>query len=290
MRIFVASLALILAVPAWGQAGPVALHSDPAPDAAFPAGRSDLAIPSHGKTLIGQILLPSGPGAHPLLLLAHGFPGHEMNMDVAQAARRQGWAVVTFHYRGSWGSPGDFSFSHVLEDGQAVLDWLLAPAQIARFTLDPARVVVAGHSMGGFAAAQTTAARPEVKGLILMDAWNPGIAARTTPAEAMAKRYAYAMPPLAGTSPEALAQDTITNAEAFDLRTHAAAIATRPVLMMSSLKAFAADNQRLAAKLREAGAVSVTAHDWPTDHSFSDHRIKLTATTLEWLKQFEAKP
>ncbi|WP_439533009.1 alpha/beta hydrolase family protein [Polymorphobacter sp.] len=287
MRALLTSLALLLAVPAWAQGGPAALYADPAPDATHPAGRSDLAIPSHGQTLIGSILLPSGAGPHPLLLLAHGFPGHELNLDLGQAARRQGWAVATFHYRGSWGSPGAFSFGHTVEDGQAVLDWLLAPAQVARFRLDPARVVVGGHSMGGFVAAQTTAARPQVKGLILMDAWNPGIAGREASAEVLTQRYAYAMPPLAGTSPQALAAENTANAKAFDLATHAAALATRPVLIMSSLKVFAADNNALAATMRQAGAASVTVHDWPTDHSFSDHRIKLTATTLEWLKAFE---
>jgi pimeloyl-ACP methyl ester carboxylesterase len=292
MRLVLASLALLLAVPALGQGAglPAALYTDPAPDAKNPASLVNIAIPSHGEQLIGQILLPSGPGPHPLLILYHGFPGYELSLDVGHAARRQGWAVVAFHYRGSWGSPGRFSFSHVVEDGRAVVDWLLAPEQVARFKLDPARLVVAGHSMGGFAAAQTTAARPQIKGLVLMDAWNPGTSARASSVEDMAKFYSRSLGPLAGTTPEALALDNKTNVDTFDIRNQAAAIATRPVLFMSSLQLFAAENAALAAKLRAAGGVSVTAHEWPTDHSFSDHRIKLTATTLEWLKQFEAKP
>jgi pimeloyl-ACP methyl ester carboxylesterase len=298
MRIVLASLALLLAVPAQGQevrgqGGPAALHTDPAPDAANPAGRSDLAIPSHGESLLGQILLPSGPGPHPLLILYHGFPGYELNLDVGQAARRQGWAVVAFHYRGSWGSPGNFSFSHVLEDSQAALDWLIAPAQTARFKLDPARVIVAGHSMGGFAAAQTLAARKAVRGLILMDMWNPGPggreAALSGQTAASLAIMGKGLPPLRGTSAQALTDELMANHARFDLRNHAAAIADRPVLMMSATKALVADSRGLETPLRAAGAASISVHEWPTDHSFSDHRIKLTATTLDWLKQFEAK-
>ncbi len=273
------------------QQGPAALYTDPVPDVAHPAALSDLAIPSHGELLNGQILLPSGAGPHPLLVLYHGFPGYELSLDVGQAARRQGWAVVVFHYRGSWGSPGDFSFSHVIEDAQAAIDWLGAPAQVQRFRLDPARIVVAGHSMGGFAAVQTAAARPEVKGVILMDAWNPGPggreAARTGETAASLAILGKGLPPLRGTSAKALTDELMANHERFDLRTHATAIATRPLLLMSALRALVADSRGIETQLRAAGASAVEVHEWPTDHSFSDHRIRLTATVLDWLRRFE---
>ena len=287
MRVVLVWLVLLLAGPALAQGAPAALHADPAPDAAYPAKMADLSIPSAGVQLIGSVLLPSGAGPHPVLVLYHGFPGHEMSLDVGQAARRQGWAVVTFHYRGSWGSPGDFSFTHVVEDSQAVVDWLSMPAQTQRFRLDPARIVVAGHSMGGFAAAQTVAGRPGIKGLILMDAWNPGLLREGATPETLAKTFAYAMPPLAGTSPQALAAENLAHAKVFDLAVHAEAMSSRPVLMMSAQKVFAADNRGLADRLRAAGDGGVEVHEWATDHSFSDHRIRLTVTVLDWLRRFE---
>ena len=71
------------------------------------------------------------PGEDPVLLL-HGFPGNERNLDLAQALRRAGWTVVFFHYRGAWGSGGDFSFAHVLEDVARMLDELLRLAAPTR--------------------------------------------------------------------------------------------------------------------------------------------------------------
>ena len=44
------------------------------------------------------------------VILLHGFPGNERNLDLAQAIRRSGWNAVFFHYRGAWGSGGVFSF------------------------------------------------------------------------------------------------------------------------------------------------------------------------------------
>jgi pimeloyl-ACP methyl ester carboxylesterase len=50
------------------------------------------------------------------MVLLHGLPGNERNLDLAQAVRRAGWTVVTFNYRGSWGSPGHYSFAGDLKD------------------------------------------------------------------------------------------------------------------------------------------------------------------------------
>ena len=62
------------------------------------------------------------------VVLLHGLPGNEQNLDLAQAIRRAGWNVLTLHYRGAWGSPGQFSLQHVLEDADAAV----AGADVAR--------------------------------------------------------------------------------------------------------------------------------------------------------------
>jgi acetyl esterase/lipase len=145
-----ALLAAVLSVsPASAQVRqdlPRAVYADPAPDPVHPPTLTDLRIPSHGSAINAVIYSPTGAGPHPVLILFHGFPGNEQNLDLARAAQRQGWAVLTQHYRGSWGSQGDFSFTHVLEDAQAALDWARDPQTVAQFRLNPKRVVLAGHS------------------------------------------------------------------------------------------------------------------------------------------------
>jgi pimeloyl-ACP methyl ester carboxylesterase len=51
------------------------------------------------------LYIAAGEGPHPNVLLLHGLPGNEQNIDLAQSMRRAGWNVLTFHYRGSWGGP-----------------------------------------------------------------------------------------------------------------------------------------------------------------------------------------
>lgn len=76
--------------------------------------------------------------------------GNEQKIDLAQSMRRAGWNVLMVHYRGSWGGPGSFSFGHCLEDAAAALDWVRATAADASARPDPPRIVVIGHSIGGF--------------------------------------------------------------------------------------------------------------------------------------------
>ena len=70
-------------------AGPhPAVIADPKPDAAHPAGMSAFVIPSGDGAINAVMYTAAGAGLHPTLLLLHGFPGNEQNLDIAQAARR----------------------------------------------------------------------------------------------------------------------------------------------------------------------------------------------------------
>src|SRR3982750_3357486 len=90
------------------------------------------------------------------------FPGNERNLDLAQDMRRAGWDVLFFNYRGSWGTPGDFSFSHSMEDVAAAVAYLRQPENAKRLRLDPSRIVLVGHSMGGFMAVEGAGADPAI--------------------------------------------------------------------------------------------------------------------------------
>src|ERR1700739_4813076 len=94
---------LVVCTVAYAQQAPSPLIADPAQDAKYPASMVSLAdVPSHGENLLGVFYLHSGAGLHPTVVLMHGFPGYEQNLDLSQAMRRQGWNVLAVHYPGSW--------------------------------------------------------------------------------------------------------------------------------------------------------------------------------------------
>ena len=81
---------------------------------------------------------------------------------------------MTFNYRGSWGSPGNFRFAQNLEDARAVLAYLRDPANAAALGIDTQRIVLVGHSMGGWVVAHTAAQDHAIIGAILISASDMG--------------------------------------------------------------------------------------------------------------------
>jgi acetyl esterase/lipase len=277
-----------LASSATAQAIPLAVVSDPPMDKAFPAEMQVAAIMSHGSKMHGVLYIASGAGPHPTLLLMHGFPGNEQNLDLAQAARRAGWNVLTFHYRGSWGSEGTFSFSHALEDADSAIAFLRDPANAKKFRVDTRRIAVAGHSMGGEMAAHCSANDKAIIGAALISAWNIGgeVAAVRTDADRSREIADFAddMESLVGCTPEGLLSEAVAHKSEWNFISYAEALASRPLLVVTSDDGNAPDSSALAAAIRKAGGTVVTEVHFPTDHPFSDHRIALQAALVRWLE------
>ena len=276
---------------------PKAVIADPARDAAHPADMAAFTLPTGGVRVNALMYLASGDRPHPTMLFLHGFPGNETNIDLMQAVRRAGWNVLKINYRGSWGSPGKFSFAGARVDGEAATAFLFDPANVAKYHIDTTKVVVAGHSMGGFMAADAVAAEPRVAGTVLIDAWDIGKekAPITSPAarKATIEGMRADTVPLAGTSAELLVKEIETDAAKLDLEALSARIANRPVLMIGAEHANAPTMRKLAAAARAARGAAVTEAYMDTDHSFSDSRIALEAEVIRWLGQFDpasAKP
>ena len=170
-----AGLFMALSIPLGASAAPppdlpAAIWTDPPTDPAHPARMAVLHIPSHGVAINGVAYIAAGPGDHPTVVICHGLPGNEKNLDLAQAVRRAGWNAVTFNYRGAWGSPGVFRFGQNIEDADAVLAWLEDPANARALGVDTHRLVIIGHSMGGWVAINAASRHPELAGLATVSA------------------------------------------------------------------------------------------------------------------------
>lgn len=137
---------------------------------ATPASMTQMILPSHDSVLLGVLYLAAGTDLHPTAIILHGFPGFEQNLDLAQTLRARGWNVLAMHYRGSWGVKGDFSFQHAAEDADTEVRYLLDAANAQKYHVDTHRVIVIGHSMGGYMAASAAAHNPEIAGAVLISA------------------------------------------------------------------------------------------------------------------------
>jgi pimeloyl-ACP methyl ester carboxylesterase len=245
-----------------------------------------LHIPSGGVRINGVAYLAAGAGVRPTLVLFHGLPGNEKNLDLAQAVRRAGWHAVTVNYRGSWGSPGRFRFAHTLEDARAVLAYLRDPATARALGVDTAHLVVAGHSMGGWVAAHAAAGDPALRGAVLFSAADMGQVGRT-PRAALVAWMADNMESLAGVTAEQMADELRANGGRWELRQAVAGLRSMPLLVLSSADGLAPASDALVTAVRGAGNAGVTARHVATDHSWSDRRIALQAAVIAWLRTRE---
>jgi pimeloyl-ACP methyl ester carboxylesterase len=284
-------VAIMAALALLQSAGSFAVTRDPPRDAAHPAAMKALAIPSGATSLNAVLYTAAGSGPHPTVLLLHGFPGNEQNLDLAQAMRRAGWNVLTLHYRGSWGTPGAFSFRHVLDDADAALAWLRSPAGLAA-GVDRDRIAVVGHSMGGMATAYEAGHDPAILGAGLISAAGmnlfSGPKAPTT--KALGDEYgAGTMHTLAGTSPEALYAEVAADPKTFTLNTYAGGAAKKPILVVSSNDGLKPLDDSFAAAVTASGGAPRQVH-LATDHSYSDMRIALETIVVDWLATLRGAP
>jgi pimeloyl-ACP methyl ester carboxylesterase len=277
IRLF-ATLALLIASASLAQQ-PNAITDDPELNPSAPTQNIETVFDSHGSRIMGLFLLASNTQPHPTVILLHGFPGYEQNIDLAQSLRRDGWNVLAMHYRGAWGSQGAFSFTHCMEDVSTMLAYVTQPANVTKFHIDTHHLVVIGHSMGGFMTVAALAQHPELKAGVVITEGSPihdgadFFGGKEDPAD-------YA--PLAGTSRTALQQDAKAHASVWTFAAFASKITPRPVLDISANDGLRASNEALVDALKHAGA-PVTSIHFDTDHSFSDHRIALQSAILKWL-------
>jgi len=257
---------------------------DPPRDPKFPAHNQQLLIPSHGVGMNALLFIAGGKGPHRTVILMHGLPGNERNLDLAQAIRRAGWDVLTFTYRGAWGSPGDFSITNAMADTAAALDFARSP-EGTKFGIDGRHIVLAGHSMGGATAMMTAAGATGLDGLVLIDAWNPsaGTSKGAITRDQLVRSFDDFGNSLHGASPETVADDAVANSAKWNLVDAARRLHGLPVLTINARFGIGERNRPVTVALRSAGA-HVTAVDIDSDHSFSDHRIALASTVVRWLQ------
>ena len=290
-RFAAALLAAVFTAPVLAAAPglPRAVVADPARDAAHPARNRQVLILSHGDGMNALFMLAAGAGPKPTMVLLHGLPGNEQNLDLAQAVRRAGWNVLTLHYRGSWGSPGRFTLAGAGEDVDAAMAFLRQPDTVAQYGIDPRRIVIAGHSMGGFFAARHAAAHDDVAGVVLLDPWNIGATGKDVAAHPETRQDVIADlgddfgNSLAGTDAARLMAEAERHAQDWDLLDTAPALAGKPVLVIGAEHGNAAQVAPLAAALKARRGARVQAVTLPSDHAFADKRIGLAGIVVDWL-------
>lgn len=125
-------------------------------------------LPGHAGPVFTRCWRPDVPPAR-VVLLVHGYAEHSGRYgDLADALVADGAVVVAADHRGHGRSAGERA---LIPDFEAVVDDLLALADLAAASWPGLPLVVIGHSMGGLLASRLAQRHPErVAGLGLLGA------------------------------------------------------------------------------------------------------------------------
>lgn len=253
-----------------------------------PADLKGFTIPAgNGKQMYACLFKPHGSGPRPTILLLHGYPGDENNFDLAHAFQRVGYVTVVFHYRGTWGSEGQFSLCHVLEDVSSALGFIRSLSGDEAYQFDAHRLILIGHSMGGFAALETAAADSGFLGVGAVAAFDFSLAAGQKNLRAAVRREFENSLPIYRIGLDSLMGEIDENAAHWSFPTLAEGLSRLPVCLI------AGENDEISLpkyhftplyqSLRQNAGSRVTAAILKDGHCFCEKRVKLQARLLEWI-------
>jgi pimeloyl-ACP methyl ester carboxylesterase len=166
------------------------LHATPA-DYSFPVHDVGIAVAGKpGQTLHGWWIPAANPRAKVVLYL-HGNDGNvSTSMDGTAPLRELGYSVFMIDYRGYGASGGGFpSEAGVYQDAQSAWDYLVHERGI-----NPANLLIYGHSLGGAIAIELALGHPEAAGLVVESSFTSNLrhdharrALRPAPREAVSQ-------------------------------------------------------------------------------------------------------
>lgn len=265
-------------------------------DADFPASMAPVVFVNHDCRLFGTMFIAGGEGLHPLIILLHGSPGNETSFDLAHVFRRQGFNVFVFHYRGCWGSEGDYSWSNIVEDTSAAIDFMKSETVRTKFRVDGSKIILIGHSMGGFAALYNSLHRDDIKNVGTMSVFNSGSFGEILEINKEIFDYSIqtiepTIPFLKNASALKLLNECIANKVEWNLLNHLDQLLQKNILMIGAKYDMTAPlelhHNPLVGALKLLKAENVDDHILETGHSFSDKRIELAKIISDWLNKIK---
>jgi dipeptidyl aminopeptidase/acylaminoacyl peptidase len=246
-------------------------------DKSSPAGTTELRIPSNGSLLQGFIYKANGGQKHPTLLLLHGYPGNEKNLDLAQVVRAHGWNVIYFDYRGSWGSQGEFSFNHCIEDVVDVVAFCKKYSDSLQ--IDTSKIALFGHSMGGWVCLKALQKLPDVQKGFILSAWDIPYVTRNGQVLSATEKRGDNYFVLNKKSGKDLFKPVVENPEYYNLANDSLALSTKQIIMLDEHQR----NEHIAYALKNNTRNYFQYEVWQTDHQFTNKRVALIKKVLAFL-------
>jgi alpha/beta superfamily hydrolase len=122
-----------------------------------------VAFTSSGSTIRGYFFPAITKPVIATVIFLQGFPGTEGDELICARLARAGVHVLTFNYRGTFGSEGFFSFNNAVADIRAARQYLSRTQELSKYEIDRGKIVLGGWSFGSGMVPLGAAQNPEIR-------------------------------------------------------------------------------------------------------------------------------
>lgn len=255
----------------------------------------EISFESNGYKIHGWFYKTKGKGPFPTVILLHGFPGGKGDLfELGQKMIKESINVLTFNYRGTWGSEGDFTLENSLQDIQSTFEYLHQKEIISEYKLDTSQIILGGYSFGGGISLTYAANHLEMKRIFSIAGTDHGeITREYLRNEAFSKMIndafdSYKAPegPIRFEGHTAW-QELIDNLDFYDLRLSAPKLAQKDILLIGGWDDVNVTIENhllpLYRALKKENSQNVEFIAYHTDHSFVNVRDKLAEDIIKWI-------
>lgn len=253
----------------------------------FPPRVETVTIESGGAQMNGRLYVAPGKGPRPTVLVARGFPDYMGNLDVMMALQRAGVSVLSFNYRGFWGSEGSFTLTSALADVKEAIRYLRTEKTTRELRVDPAHIILLGYSLGGPIMLKAAAEDPGIRAVALIECTDlrSEFAAIDTP-----EGYKRAIVEFESTggvhvdSRSAIVDDYISHLSEWNPATTIPGLTGKSVLLLYASDGNGTFDIKPSLPDLLRNQVHLTAATLKTDHTFAGRRVALTRAVLSWVQ------
>ena len=263
---------------------PVA-QDPPIHDKDFPTSFERVTTTSGGEQLILRMFVAQGAGPHATVLIARGFPDYLGSIDLALVLQRAGFNVLSFNYRGFWGSDGTYTMTNALRDVMAAIAAIRLEVTAKKMRVDPKRIILLGYSLGGPLVLRA-GGDSDIRAVAVIDGTDPRdefAAIDTAAGYDRAVSFFESSSAVRVASAKVVVDELRAQWSEWDPINAAPGLAGKDVLLLYAAKGNGDTRVKPALRDALAGKARLTDVTLDTDHSFLDHRVALIRAVLRWL-------
>jgi dipeptidyl aminopeptidase/acylaminoacyl peptidase len=259
-----------------------------------------IVVASGGSSIAGKLFAAQDVATSPTLVVVPGWPGNPDDvLGLGAFLSRRGVNVVMFNPRGLYGSGGEATFAHTLEDIEAVVEWVRTQGPEHGINREP--LFLGGYSYGGGLALAYASKDPTIRCLISIAGTDHAQMIRQIEGDQQFARLirevleSTAAPEGPARFDVDLSLKELSESQAIlGLRENAANLADRSLLLIGGWEDenVTVDHSLLPfyRELRRRGARDIDFLVFHDDHEFAEVRTEMSQAILDWIQSKSALP